>query len=252
MNIQQIRNNAIFYQNKYLETFYLITTYYGRSFILIGEKENFPHLMGIGKQMYQSNGYRKPRSLFRDILNNLPISTNIIPNNIVRGSKMYKKALNFNKSSNIFWRNKCPILINYDKTRNNRQLDNVDILFSDTDSGYLLGWVRNKDIPIGSSINLVKYCITTWIDDSSKSYQQKEKYIPNQDIELIREVIAFNFNSELVKNKSYHYSNLEKENILKIVERNQANLLMDSRNEHYYVEIAQNSNIHCKINNIQY
>lgn len=58
MDINDIRCCAYYYQKNYLETFYIISTYHGKSFILIGEKENFPHLVGIAKQTYRSNGYR--------------------------------------------------------------------------------------------------------------------------------------------------------------------------------------------------
>lgn len=68
MNITDIRACAGFYQKNYLETFYLVVTYYGKSFILIGEKSNFPHLMGIQQNTYRSNGYNSPKILFRDIL----------------------------------------------------------------------------------------------------------------------------------------------------------------------------------------
>ena len=68
MNITDIQQCADFYQTNFIETFYFIITYSGKSFILIGEKENFPHLMGIRKNVYRSNGYRNPRTLYNDIL----------------------------------------------------------------------------------------------------------------------------------------------------------------------------------------
>jgi hypothetical protein len=64
MDITDVQNCADFYQTDYLETFYLVSTYNGRSFALIAEKENFPHLMGIDKNVYKSNGYRTPYSLY--------------------------------------------------------------------------------------------------------------------------------------------------------------------------------------------
>ena len=47
MNISDIQRCADFFQEHYLKTFYLVITYDGKSFILIGEKTNFPHLMGF-------------------------------------------------------------------------------------------------------------------------------------------------------------------------------------------------------------
>lgn len=252
MDLRDIQENAQFYQNNYLETFYLITTYLGRSFILIGERENFPHLMGIRKSTYRSNGYRNPKFLYKDILNNESINANIIPNNISTTSKMYKKALNFQESTSIFWNNNGAVAINYDAASSATNLDNVDILLTDISKGYMIGWKRNKDIQVGTEIKLVKYCITTWIDESNGTTVSKEKYLPNQDVELMKEVLAFNKNSELIKQKRYHYSSDDKKTLLETLERRNANLLIDSKNQRYYTKIAQEENIHCKINGIQY
>lgn len=52
MNISDIQRCADFFQEHYLKTFYLVITYDGKSFILIGEKTNFPHLMGIQNRTY--------------------------------------------------------------------------------------------------------------------------------------------------------------------------------------------------------
>ena len=82
MNISDIQRCADFFQEHYLKTFYLVITYDGKSFILIGEKTNFPHLMGIQNRTYKSNGYNRPQHLFNDIIGRNPVSTAIIPNNI--------------------------------------------------------------------------------------------------------------------------------------------------------------------------
>lgn len=55
MNITDIQSCADFFRDNYLNTFYLVITYNGNSFILIGEKSNFPHLMGIQNRTYRSN-----------------------------------------------------------------------------------------------------------------------------------------------------------------------------------------------------
>ena len=95
MNITTIQSCADFFLENYLKTFYLVITYNGNSFILIGEKANFPHLMGIQNSTYRSNGYNRPQYLFNDIINRHPVSPAIIPNSIATTSKIYKKALNF-------------------------------------------------------------------------------------------------------------------------------------------------------------
>ena len=68
MNIIDIQACADFFQINYLKTFYLVVTYNNKSFILIGEKGNFPHLMGIQNSTYRSNGYNRPQFLFNDII----------------------------------------------------------------------------------------------------------------------------------------------------------------------------------------
>lgn len=47
-----------------------------------------------------------------------------------------------------------------------------------------------------------KYCICTWIDESTGSQRSKEKYMPNQDVELIRFVFALDENSKLIQKKN--------------------------------------------------
>lgn len=252
MNITDIHKCADFFQENYLKTFYLVITYNGNSFILIGEKANFPHLMGIPNKTYRSNGYNKPQYLFNDIIARNPISTSIIPNNIATTSKMYKKVLNFTKSTDIFWKNSGPLTINYNPSLSSTKLNNVDVLLTDINTGYMLGWVSNNKVSVNANIMMEKFCICTWIDESTGSQQSKEKYMPDQNVELIRFVFALDANSKLIRKKEYIYTHSQKKEILKSCERNNSNLLIDSINAHHYTEIAVTNNIHCKINGIQY
>lgn len=253
MNIVDIQKCAKYFKNEYLEKFYIVTTFNGNSFILVAEKANFPHLMGIKNNTYKSNGYNKPAKLYTDILDGLQISTAIIPNNIVVNSKMYNKAINFNKSTDIIWRNNGPLAINYNSLLNPPSfLDNVDILLVNITSGYMMGWVDNKDVPISSEIKLKKYCICTWIDESSGDDKKKQKYMKLQDVDLIKSVLAFNSKSNLIKEKKYKYSRSQKIDILKAIAENKSNLWIDKRNVNYYKKIAIDEGIHCKINDIQY
>lgn len=252
MDIADVRSRAQFYKENFLETFYLVSTYNGRSFVLIGEQENFSHLMGIKRDVYRSNGYRNPKTLYKDILEGNAISKKIIPNTISPTSKMYKKVLNFDDSTSIFWRNAGPLAINYDASLSATKLANVDILLTDMIKGYMLGWTKNKSIPVNAESKLVKYCISTWIDESAGTTKSKEKYLPLQDVELIRNVFAFDKSSELIRQKEYRHSSDEKEYILRSIERNKANLLINSRNQRHYIQIAQDKGIGCRINGIQY
>jgi hypothetical protein len=252
MNITDIQRCADFFQENYLKTFYLVITYNGKSFMLIGEKGNFPHLMGIPHNTYKSNGYNRPQYLFNDIIGRKQLSTAIIPNNIATTSKMYKKAQNFTNSTDIFWKNSGPLTINYNPALSGTMLNNVDVLLTDINSGFMLGWVSNNKIAINGNITMEKYCISSWIDESSGSWQKKEKYMPRQDVELIRYVFALDEMAKLIRKKEYTYDRSQKKAILESCERNNSNLLIDTMNAHYYSEIASSMNIHCKINGTQY
>lgn len=252
MNISDIQRCADFFQEHYLKTFYLVITYDGKSFILIGEKTNFPHLMGIQNRTYKSNGYNRPQHLFNDIIGRNPVSTAIIPNNISTTSKMYKKILNFTNSTDIFWKSHGPLAINYNPTFSNSKLNHVDVLLADIHTGYMLGWVSNNKVSVNANINMEKFCICSWIDESHGTQTGKEKYMLNQDVELIRYIFAFNENSQLIRKKEYSYSQIQKIDILKSCERSNSNLLIDNVNAHHYRTIASQQGIHCKINGILY
>ena len=165
---------------------------------------------------------------------------------------MYKKALNFNKSTDIFWKNTGPLTINYIPTLSSTKLNNVDVLLTDINTGYMLGWVSNNKIPVNAHINLEKYCICTWIDESDGTLQNKEKYMPNQNVELIRYVFALDENSNLNKKKEYIYKRAQKTDILRLCSRNNNNLLVDDQNALYYTNIAVSERIPCKINGVSF
>lgn len=253
MDIHDIQLCSDYYTNNFLDQYYIITTYYNRSFILIGELENFPHLMGIPKAVYKAHGYRNPRTLYRDIHDRNPIDPNIIPHVISTTSKMYKKVLNFCNSTDLFWNNKGPIAVDFDPSKSSSRLQNVDILLTDIKTGYMLGWVSNKSVPVNDRIKIKKYCISSWMDESiTSSTAQKEKYLPNQDIELLRYVFAFDNNSNLLRHKEYKYTKEDKINILECCVRNNSNLLLSKNNERQYLPLLLETGMHCTINGICY
>ena len=252
MNITDIRNCAEYFKQTYLEKYYILTTYSGKCFILVGSKNNFAHLMGIKKQTYISNGYSTANKLFNDIISGATITPRIIPNRISQTSKMYKKCLNFCRSDSLFWTNMGPISINYDPANSSNHLDHVSILISDTQTGYTMGWVDDSDIVINSESKLKKYCIATWIDESGNSTTQKEKYMPNQNIDLLKSILALDKNSILIREKTYTYSYAQRKDLLLSIERNNCNLLVDNAHKRSYEEIAEQHSIHCKINGKQF
>ena len=254
MDITDIRNCAEYYKRTYLEKYYILTTYSGKCFLLAGNKSNFPHLMGISKNTYRSHGYATAIGLFDDIINGQTINTRIVPNRISPTSKMYVKCLNFCQSDSLFWANNGPISINYNPANSSTHLNNVSILISDMQSGYSMGWIEdsNNIISVNSESQLKKYCIATWIDESGNATRQKEKYMPNQDIDLLKSIIALDKNSALVKEKKYTYNYTERKDILQAIERNNSNLLIDNLHRRFYEDIARNEPIHCRINGTQF
>ncbi len=208
--------------------------------------------MGIQNNTYRSHGYNRPQYLFNDIIGRNPISTSIIPNHIAPNSKMYKKALNFTKSTDIFWKNSGPLTLNYNPSLSSTKLNNVDILLTDINTGYMLGWVSNNKISVNANITMEKYCICTWIDESAGIQQSKEKYMPHQDVELIRFVFAFDNTSKLIRKKEYIYDRTHKKSILESCARNNCNLLIDTANACHYKEIAVTEGIPCKISGVQF
>ncbi len=250
MDINDIRQCSQAFTANYLENFYIVVTYNGNGFILIGETDNFPHLMGISKPTYKSNGYNNPKRLFRDIISGKPISTRIIPKVIATTSKMYKKARNFVNSKDVLISNSCPVILRYDPKKSNLNLNNVDVLISDLNRGYMLGWVYNAKVRVNSDIDIMKYCISTWIDESDGNVQSKEKYMPGQDVELIKSVLIFDKNSELLRQKEYKYSEKQKLQILDACCGNNCNLMLDDNNARNYIKLAKEKNIHCSINGV--
>jgi hypothetical protein len=252
MDITDIQKCAEFYKTEYLEKFYIVTTFNGNGFILVAEKNNFPHLMGIEYNVYKSNGYSKPNKLYEDIINRIAVNNRIIPNRIATTSKMHRKVLNFMKSTDIFWNNKGPLAVNYNESLSSSKLGSVSLILVDLDKGYMTGWLENTGVPLNAEIKLKKYCFCTWIDENGKAEKQKEKYMPLQDVEIIKSVIAFDKDIKLVREKSYSYDKQQKKEILLAIERNGSNILLDSVNERHYKDIAIADKIHCKINGISY
>ena len=139
MNLLDIQECANNFKTNYIEKFYIITTYNDKSFMLVGEKDNFPHLMGVPRKLYLSHGYKRGAKLYEDALNKFPINEKVIPANIVPNSKIYNKALNFCNAVKLFTKNKCPMIINFDASKSSSRLNNVDKLIIDVEVGYMMG-----------------------------------------------------------------------------------------------------------------
>lgn len=55
----------------------------------------------------------------------------------------------------------------------------------------------------------------------------------------MKNILVFNKHSNLIKEKSYRYDKHTKEKILRALERNNGNLLINSKNVRHYVAIAK-------------
>lgn len=253
MNSNDIYKCARYYRDNYINQFYIVTTYNDNTFIVVGEKKNFPHLMGIPHKKLLSNGYPKSAKFYTNVLNNVSVTTRLIPLDITKGSKMYIKALNFEKSQSVLTKNHLPIVINYDASRTNRNLNSVDKLIVDPVSGFMLGCIENTMVDITSDIKMRKYCISTWMDENGSDKKLKEKYIYNQDIEVIKTVLTLGTEANQIEPlKSYPINSKEKEKIIEILNRCNANLLVNKRVVQNYISLINDSSISCSINNIKY
>lgn len=253
MNINDIYRCARYYRDNYINQFYIVTTYNDNTFIVVGEKKNFPHLMGIPHNKLISNGYPKSAKFYADILNNVPITTRLIPKNITINSKMYIKAFNFDKSQSVLRKSHLPIVINYDASKTDRKLNSVDKLIVDPVSGFMLGCIENTMINITNDIRLKKYCISTWMDEHESEEKLREKYIYNQDIEVIKTVLTLGTEANQIEPlKSYQINNKEKKKIIEILNRCNANLLVNKRVLQNYISLIDDSIVNCNINNVNY
>lgn len=98
-----------------------------------------------------------------------------------------------------------------------------------------------------------KYCISTWMDENGSDKKLKEKYIYNQDIEVIKTVLTLGTEANQIEPlKSYPINSKEKEKIIEILNRCNANLLVNKRVVQNYISLVNDSSISCSINNIKY
>lgn len=251
MNISDIQKCARFYKDNFVNQFYIVTTYNDNTFIVVGERKNFPHLIGIPHNKLISNGYPKSAKFYADILEGKAMPLKLVPNDITEGSKMYVKIHNFEKSRSVLSKNHLPIVINYDATRVNRKLNSVDKLIIDPESGFMLGCIENTTVNITSDIHLKKYCISSWMDENGSSQNLREKYVYNQDIEVIKTVLTLGAETNQTEPlKNYSINSKEKEKIINILNRCNANLLVNKRVIQNYISVAKDKNVNCSINGI--
>lgn len=253
MNINDVQKCARYYLDNFIKQFYIVTTYNDNTFIVVGERKNFPHLMGIPHKKLLSNGYPKSSRFYADVLENKQITTKIIPNDITVNSKMYCKIQNFERSRDVLSKNHLPIVINYDASKTNRNLNSVDKLIVDPKSGYMLGCIENTNVSVTNDIHLKKYCISSWMDEYDGKENLKEKYIYNQDVEIIKTVLTLGAETNQTEPlKNYPINIKEKNDIVDILTRCNANLLVNKRVLQNYVSVIKDKNVQCMINNHTY
>lgn len=251
MDISDIRKCAEHYRDYFINRFYIVTTSNGTCFTLIGEKNNFPHLMGINKNTYTSNGYKKGSKLYQDIIEGKEINKNIIKLDIVKNSKTYNKALNFADSKQLFYNPKLPVIIDFDPSKSSLNLGSVNQLVLDLHYGYMIGCVDNKIVSISEEIALKKSCISTWMDESGKGIQQIGKYMPKQNVQLVHNILAFDKDSSLVTEYTKNYSESDKVQVLKAIELHNANLIISNNKlTKSFRAAAKKESINCLINGI--
>lgn len=81
----------------------------------------------------------------------------------------------------------------------------------------------------------------------------KEKYIYNQDIDVIKTVLTLGTEANQTEPlKSYPINSKEKEKIIEILNRCNANLLVNKRVLQNYISIIDDTQISYSINNVNY
>lgn len=253
MNINDVQKCARYYRDNFINQFYIVTTYNDNTFIVVGERKNFPHLVGVPRDKLKSNRYPKSARFYADMLDNKAVTTNLVPNDITRNSKMYGKILNFEKSREVLSKNHLPIVINYDATKTNRKLNSVDKLIVDPINGYMLGCIENTSVSVTNDIHLKKYCISSWMDENGSKESLREKYIYNQDIEIIKTVLTLGAETNQTEPlKNYPINSKEKNDIIEILGRCNANLQVNKRVLQNYISVIKDKGITCSINNFMY
>ena len=96
---------------------------------------------------------------------------------ISQTSKMYKKVLNFQNSADIFWGNAGPLAVDFNPALSNSNLNNVDLLLTDIQRGYMLGWKHSATINVSGAASIKRYCISSWIDDRTQAESLRAKTV---------------------------------------------------------------------------
>lgn len=221
LNLNDIKRCAAYFQNEFIDKVYEIETECGVIITIKSEGKQFPHLVGLKRSDYLRYGYHSAQNLFNDILNPSFTSFNarLIPPNIRESSLKGKKIKNF-EQMHILLTNINDLCINYNSSASSSRLDHVDYLFSNYLSGFSLGCIFE---PSNNS-----FVLSTWIDESSSSQSQKEKYYPSQTTDLIKRVSVYNLHGTLLEEKVAKRKFKDYLRILSIVQRNNMTLRLPS------------------------
>lgn len=189
LGISDAMRCASLYKREFIDKYYIITTNAGRTLKLVGKDRHFCHLIGIDKRECQLN-HKSTTYYFNQLLTETPIiPNNVLPSNIRENSKKGRKMKNFDKLCDKLFKDAKTLCILYNSSLSSSHLNNVDYLFSNFVSGYSSGW--KMDANTGEVVPI------TWIDESSGTLVDKEKYYNNQAIELIKLVEVYDSNRNL-------------------------------------------------------
>lgn len=151
-----LQESAYIFEKYFISKYYKIHTFSGKTFLVINDVKNYPHLIGIHYQ--QLRRLKGSAYLLSCIKNNdtsqwtndmKKVFNRIYPNCIPRGNNDIKITF-FPLMPDIFVNNNYVISVNYDRSkRNDNKPFDTEILISDFNEGMNIGMKQRNDGSFG-------------------------------------------------------------------------------------------------------
>lgn len=188
LHITDARNCAIHYKAEFIDKYYKVTTTSNSFFILKSQEKQFPHLIGIEKSHYQRSSMRAS-DVYDELLKVSPhLPRTVLSRNINESSKKGKKIKNFTMLKDSFFSDSNTLCVFYNELLSTSRLSHVNYLFSNYKSGYSSGWIYDTDSDCCRPV--------TWIDESTGTQTDKEKYYGSQTLDLIAQIEIFDSSTD--------------------------------------------------------
>lgn len=205
VDLSFLQESALVFEENFIKKYYRIHTFSGKTFLVINEIKNYPHLVGIHFSKLQR--LKGSEFLFECIKNNdttlwtesmKRTFNSIFPNGKARGNNDIKITF-FPMMPEIFIANNYVISLNYDKTKNNSSGSfDTEILISDFNNGMNIGMKQRNDNTFG---------FNSWrVEENENAIMELYR---NQEIDLINTIEQFENGRKMrTKNQSLNFNNL--------------------------------------------